>query len=119
MSEVHGGEFCSIEAALQLLQTDPNDICGTLVVLPIINVQRFKKRSIYIMPEDGKNLNRAFPGQNEGTTSERLAAGPAEHVFPYVDAFLDVHGGDLTEEILPIMMFPHGSAPSRDLAVAS
>ena len=31
------------------------DINGTLVVLPIMNVQGFWKRSIYVMPEDGKN----------------------------------------------------------------
>src|SRR5919112_1876792 len=55
---VHGSEFCSIEAALRLLKLSPEEISGTLLVLPILNVQGFRKRSIYVVPEDGKNLNR-------------------------------------------------------------
>jgi predicted deacylase len=115
---VHGAEFCSIEAALRLSRTDPKDIKGTIVVLPILNVQGFKARSIAVMPEDGKNLNRAFPGRPDGTVSERLAAWLVQHVFPNVDAYLDLHGGDLTEEILPITIFPRGSDRSKDLATA-
>jgi predicted deacylase len=117
-SGVHGAEFCSIEAGLRLLQSDPKDFCGTLVVLPILNLQGFKARSIATMPEDGKNLNRAFPGRKEGTVSERLAAWLVEQVFPKVDAYVDLHGGDLTEEILPVAVFPCGSHPSRVLAEA-
>lgn len=115
---VHGAEFCSIEAALRLLQTDPGEIRGTIVVLPILNVEGFKARSIGVMPEDGKNLNRSFPGRADGTVSERLAAWLVENVYPNVDAYLDLHGGDLTEEILPIAIFPEGSKPSESLARA-
>src|SRR3954470_21905787 len=64
---VHGSEFCSIEAALRLLKLPPEEIRGTLLVLPILNVQGFRKRSIYVVPEDGKNLNRVFPGHVDGT----------------------------------------------------
>lgn len=115
---VHGAEFCSIEAALRLLKTDPGTIRGTIVVLPILNVEGFKARSVAIMPEDGKNLNRAFPGRADGTVSERLAAWLVENVYPKVDAYLDLHGGDLTEEILPIAIFSEGHTPSEDLARA-
>jgi len=115
---VHGAEFCSIEAALRLLSTDPSTIRGMIVVLPILNVEGFKARSVAIMPEDGKNLNRAFPGRADGTVSERLAAWLVENVYPNVDAYLDLHGGDLTEDILPIAIFPEGHAASEDLARA-
>ena len=70
---VHGSEFCSIEAALRVMRMDPERIKGTLLVLPILNVQGFRRRSIYVMPEDGRNLNRMFPGRHDGSTSERLA----------------------------------------------
>jgi hypothetical protein len=36
---VHGSEFCSIEAALRTMKTDPNSSRGTVLVLPILNVR--------------------------------------------------------------------------------
>lgn len=113
---VHGSEFCSIEAALRLLRLDPADLRGTLVVLPILNVAGFRGRSIYVMPQDGKNLNRVFPGRPDGTVSERLAHWLVTSVYPKADAYLDLHGGDLDESLVPFSLFPSGSAASRTLA---
>jgi len=115
---VHASEFCSIEAAVRLQQTRPEDIKGTLVILPILNVQGFRKRSIYIMPEDGKNLNRQFPGKPDGTLSERFAHWLTSAVFPLADCYLDLHGGDLDESLMPFTIYPRRSDASRDLAIA-
>lgn len=115
---VHASEFCSIEAAVRLQQTKPADIKGTLVILPILNMQGFRKRSIYIMPEDGKNLNRQFPGKADGTLSEKLAHWLTSAVFPHADCYLDLHGGDLDEALMPFTIYPRHSEPSRALAVA-
>ena len=115
---VHASEFCSIEAAVRLQQTKPDDLKGTLVILPILNVQGFKKRSIYVMPEDGKNLNRMFPGDPAGTLSQRLAHWLVTAVFPQADAYLDLHGGDLDESLLPFTIYPRHSEASKALAVA-
>ncbi|MBF9232446.1 succinylglutamate desuccinylase/aspartoacylase family protein [Microvirga alba] len=113
---VHGSEFCSIETAIRLLQMKPEQIKGTLVVLPILNVQGFRKRSIYVMPEDGKNLNRMFPGRPDGTTSERLANWLVSSVYPNADAYLDLHGGDLDESLTPFTLFPSNCEKSKALA---
>ncbi len=113
---VHGSEYCSIEAATRLLQTEPEQIKGTLLVLPILNVQGFRKRSIYVMPEDGKNLNRMFPGREDGSVSERLAHWLVTSVYPQVDAYLDLHGGDLDESLAPFTLYPKDCAKSRELA---
>lgn len=115
---VHGSEFCSVEAAIRLLQMQPEQIKGTLVVLPILNVQGFRRRSIYVMPEDGKNLNRMFPGKPDGTTSERLADWLVTSVYPQADAYLDLHGGDLDESLAPFTIFPSGCEKSKALATA-
>ncbi|HEY8564578.1 MAG TPA: M14 family metallopeptidase [Beijerinckiaceae bacterium] len=115
---VHGSEYCSIETALRLMRTKPEEIRGTLVVLPILNVQGFRRRSIYVMPEDGKNLNRIFPGDPEGTTSQRLAHWLVTTVYPQADAYLDLHGGDLDEALAPFTIFPNGCERSKDLARA-
>lgn len=115
---VHGSEFCSIEAALRLLKLPPEEIRGTLLVLPILNVQGFRKRSIYVVPEDGKNLNRVFPGHVDGTASERLAAWLVGSVFPLANAYLDLHGGDLNEELMPFSIITRGDERAEAIARA-
>ncbi|MCW4116463.1 succinylglutamate desuccinylase/aspartoacylase family protein [Aurantimonas sp. MSK8Z-1] len=113
---VHGSEFCSIEAALRLMRTSPDAIRGSLVVLPTLNVEAFFKRAIYVMPQDGKNLNRQFPGRADGTLSERLAHWLTGEVFPQADAYIDMHGGDLDESLAPFTIFPHNCERSRRMA---
>ena len=115
---VHGSEYCSIEVAVRLMRTPPEQIKGTLLVLPILNVQGFRRRSIYVMPEDGKNLNRMFPGNPAGTTSERLAHWLVTNVYPLADAYADLHGGDLDEALAPFTIFPRNCEKSKALAVA-
>ena len=71
---IHGTEYASIEAALRLGRTlDPEEISGRVMILPIVNIPAFKKRTIYVGPHDQKNLNRVFPGRADGTFSESLA----------------------------------------------
>jgi len=115
---VHGSEFCSIEAALRLLKLSPEEISGTLLVLPIVNVEGFRKRSIYVVPADGQNLNRVFPGRADGSASERLAAWLVNSAFPVADAYLDLHGGDLNEELMPFSIFTHGDQQAQAIARA-
>jgi predicted deacylase len=115
---VHGSEYCSIEAAVRVLKMSPEKIKGTILVLPILNLQGFRKRSIYVMPEDGKNLNRMFPGKPDGTVSERLAHWLVTSVYPLADAYLDLHGGDLDEALAPFTIFPNGCEKSKALATA-
>ncbi len=115
---VHGSEYCSIEAAVRVLKMNPERIKGTILVLPILNLQGFRKRSIYVMPEDGKNLNRMFPGKPDGTVSERLAHWLVTSVYPLADAYLDLHGGDLDESLAPFTIFPNGCEKSKALASA-
>jgi hypothetical protein len=115
---VHGSEFCSIEAAQRLLTLSPEEIHGTLLVLPILNMEGFRRRSIYVVPADGKNLNRVFPGRPDGSESERLASWLVDQVFPLADAYLDLHGGDLNEELMPFSIFGRGDARAEALARA-
>lgn len=113
---IHGCEYCSIEAALRLLATDPAQLSGTLLVLPIVSLASFWKRSIYLMPQDGKNLNRMFPGRSDGSASERLAHWLVAEAFSKADAYVDLHGGDLNEALVPFSLYREGDAKSEELA---
>jgi uncharacterized protein len=114
---VHGSEFCSIEAAQRLLAMTPDDIAGTLLVLPIVNLEAFRKRSIYIVPADGKNLNRVFPGRADGSASERLAHWLVANAYGQADAYVDLHGGDLNEALVPFVIYPDGDERAKEMAL--
>lgn len=103
---IHGAEYASIEAALRLAQTiDPAALHGRLMVLPVVSMNAYKARSIYIVPMDGKNLNRQFPGDAEGTASEQLAHWLTFNVIKQADYYIDLHGGDMNEALVPFTVF--------------
>ncbi len=103
---VHAAEYASIAAALDLGRTaDPAALRGRLIVIPVMNLPSFTARSIYVCPLDGKNLNRVFPGNPEGTPSEQIAAWVFQHAISRADYYVDLHGGDLIEALVPFTIF--------------
>ncbi|MCJ7700978.1 MAG: succinylglutamate desuccinylase/aspartoacylase family protein, partial [Anaerolineales bacterium] len=104
---VHAAEYASIAAALELGQTlNPKEIKGQVIVVPVINQAGFPVRSIYVNPMDGVNLNRVFPGKADGGISEQIAAWVFENVMKQGDYYIDLHGGDLVEALVPFTIFP-------------
>jgi len=111
---IHGTEYASIEAALRLGRTlDPNKICGKIIILPIVNMPSFRERTIYIGPYDRKNLNRVFPGKQKGSSSEVLAFHVFHEVISKADYYIDLHGGDMIEALVPFSIY----APSPNSKV--
>lgn len=108
---VHAAEYASIAAALDLGRTlDPGALSGRVIVVPVMNAAGFGVRSIYISPLDGKNLNRVFPGNPSGTGSEQVAHWMFEQVMRQADYYIDLHGGDLIEALVPFtIMFRSGN----------
>ena len=103
---VHAAEYASIAAALDLGRSlDPNTLRGRVIVVPVMNMPAFTARSIYVCPLDGKNLNRVFPGDAHGTASEQIAAWVFRHVIAQADYYVDLHGGDLIEALVPFTIF--------------
>ncbi|HEX7022063.1 MAG TPA: succinylglutamate desuccinylase/aspartoacylase family protein [Trueperaceae bacterium] len=115
---IHGAEYASIAAAQHLARTPADRLRGTLIVAPIINTSAYFARSIYVTPLDGKNLNRVFPGNPEGSASERLAHWLVETLLRHADAYLDLHGGDLIEALTPFAIHSADDPDARALANA-
>lgn len=120
---VHGYEYPPILAAQQLIQQiDPQTLSGTVILVQIANIGSFLGRSPYLNALDGKNLNRAFPGNSEGTITERIAAYISEEVIKKCDYFLDIHGGDAPEDLMPYAayyqhdQFPEISEKGKSMA---
>jgi predicted deacylase len=103
---VHAAEYASIAAALELGRSlDPNGLRGRVIVVPVMNMPGFVARSIYVCPLDGKNPNRVFPGDAGGTGSEQIADWVFRNVISQADYYVDLHGGDLIEALVPFTIF--------------
>lgn len=97
---IHGSEYPAIDAVVRLCrEIDPTHLRGRVIALPLINTPAFWGRTAFCCPLDGKNLNRVFPGDPSGSFSEVLAHHLMSFVFAGVDALVDLHGGDLVEEL--------------------
>jgi len=99
---VHAAEYASIAAALELGRSlEPKNLRGRVIVVPVLDMPAFTARSIYICPLDGKNPNRVFPGNPSGTASEQIADWVFRNVISQADYYVDLHGGDLIEALVP------------------
>ena len=98
---VHGYEYPPIMAAQKLIKSiNPQRLNGVVMLVQIANLEGFRKRAPYINPLDGKNLNRAFPGNKEGTITGKIAHYITENVIAKSDFFLDMHSGDAPEDLM-------------------
>lgn len=95
---VHGYEFSPILAAQRLAdEVDPAELSGTLIIVRVAHISAYENRSPYVNPYDRKNLNRSFPGDPNGTQTERIAWALSSRIIPEADFVLDVHSGDGAE----------------------
>jgi uncharacterized protein len=112
---VHAAEYASIAAALELGQNlNPARLHGQVIVAPLINTPGFKTRSVYVNPLDNINLNRVFPGNTQGGLSEQVAAWVTENIFKKGDFYVDLHGGDLVEALMPFSIIHRSGNPEVD-----
>jgi predicted deacylase len=103
---IHAAEYPGIAAAIQTGRTlDPQSVRGTVIIISPVNTPGFYERAMYTNPRDGKNINRVFPGRADGTPSERLAHFLVEELFTGTDAYLDLHGGDMIESLIPFSVY--------------
>ena len=79
------------------------------ILLPLVNPKGFFAGVKQLNPADGKNLNREFPGEEDGTETQRMAWVIEKLLYPEADFLLDLHGGDWNEELAPLVFFPCGA----------
>jgi len=123
---IHGYEYPPIMAMQEILkELDPQKIKGTIIIVPIANVESFQKRTLFINPLDQKNLNNAFPGSPDGTPTDQIAAVITREIISNSTIFLDIHGGDANEDLLPFVCYynrkdaPENTKFAHELSVQS
>lgn len=103
---IHSAEYVGIQAAIELSnELSPSELSGTVVILPIVNRSGFENRTMSMVYEDGKNLNRVFPGDSSGSTADRLAHVIFESFIRHADAYIDLHSGDGYESLVPYVYY--------------
>ncbi|MDS0526883.1 M14 family metallopeptidase [Clostridium sp. SHJSY1] len=104
---IHGCEYLGIEVVNKLAKKiDPKKISGKIILVHVANISGFYSRVPAIVPEDGENLNRVFPGDMNGSVSEKIAYTLTNEFQKKVDFYIDLHGGDLNEIVMPYVYYP-------------
>jgi uncharacterized protein len=118
---VHGCEYASM-AGLRKWANGlvGRELRGRVRAVPVLNLPSFRARTPFVVPDDGKNLNRCFPGNPSGTLADRLAYDTFTKVIEGSDALIDMHTGDMVEALQPFALYDAGSVEerARDMATA-
>jgi uncharacterized protein len=121
LAGVHGAEYPGMQAVRRFIDSvDRTQLSGTITAVPVVSVTMFWERSAFVTPADGKNPNRNFPGNPDGSFTEIFTHKIFSTFIEGADALLDLHGGDLPEALEPVSIYYGGTAggAARDLAKA-
>jgi predicted deacylase len=116
---MHGGEYTSMAAVRRFVtELDPDRLRGSVTAVPIVNQPAFWARSAFVVPADGKNLNRCFPGDPGGSYSEALAHEVLTAFIRPADYLVDLHAGDIFEALEPFCLFDESPVEDRARGLA-
>ena len=97
---VHGDELNGIEIVRRVLHDlEPAALSGTVVGVPIVNIQAFQRGSRYL--PDRRDLNRHFPGSPDGSAASRIAHSLFSNIVRHCSALVDLHTGSFERINLP------------------
>lgn len=90
---MHGEETNGIEIIRKIITRDEikHLNCGSVIAIPVINSVSFLFGSRDL--PDGRDLNRCFPGNRNGSFGSRIAYDLMKHIVPLVDFGVDFHTG--------------------------
>ncbi|MEM1433415.1 MAG: succinylglutamate desuccinylase/aspartoacylase family protein [Pseudomonadota bacterium] len=97
---VHGDELNGIETVRRIMyDLNPEALTGTVIGVPIVNLQGFQRHSRYL--PDRRDLNRYFPGNPRGSSASRIAHAFFNQVLRHCDGVVDLHTGSFHRTNLP------------------
>ena len=99
---VHGDEINGVEIIRRLINSEKDEldnISGTLIAVPVVNVYGFISQSRYL--PDRRDLNRFFPGSEKGTMAARLAHVFIQEIASKCTHGIDLHTAAINRENLP------------------
>jgi uncharacterized protein len=114
---VHGDEIQGVEIVRQLLKKiSAKTLSGTLLAVPIVNSFGFLNHSRYL--PDRRDLNRSFPGSDQGSLAAQLADLFFREVVLRSQYGVDLHTAALHRTNLPQVRIAPGDDGLKKLAMA-
>jgi uncharacterized protein len=92
----------------------PAEVSGTVIIVPLINIQSFAQKVPHVNPVDRKSMNRFYPGKIDGTQTERASYVITKEVVEKCDHLIDLHGGDLDESLRPYSYWTKSGKEKQD-----
>ncbi|MBT1444720.1 succinylglutamate desuccinylase/aspartoacylase family protein [Shewanella sp. JM162201] len=100
LAAIHGDELNGIEVCRRLKsRINPKALCGTVLMVPVVNVFGFIQKSRYL--PDRRDLNRCFPGSDKGALASRLAHLVSRELVSRATHIVDLHTGAIHRDNLP------------------
>jgi predicted deacylase len=97
---LHGDELNGIEVVRRVMyDLQPDKLSGTVIGVPIVNLQGFRRASRYL--PDRRDLNRYFPGRPTGSSAARIAHSFFNDVIVHCQYLVDLHTGSFRRANLP------------------
>jgi len=101
MAGNHGDEYEGQIALADLVRTlEPGQIRGRVIICPAINLPAAMDGA-RVSPLDGGNLNRAFPGDPDGSPTFAIAHYVNTRLYPIADYIHDLHSGGSSLQYVP------------------
>ena len=112
---VHGDEVLGVEIIRRVLRHNAlRKLAGTLLAVPIVNAYGFINHNRYL--PDRRDLNRSFPGSDQGSLASLLADIFMREIVQRSDIGIDLHTAALHRTNLPQIRISPGRPRLRDLA---
>jgi len=116
-SAIHGDEINGTGTIRELINHPGFTLKkGTLILLPVVNIIGFERHSRY-MP-DRRDLNRAFPGSENGSLTSRLANLVYTEIISRCDYGIDLHTAAVRRTNFPNVRANMENRDCRKMAMA-
>jgi len=117
MAGLHGDEINGIETIRRMIFDQTIKLKrGTVIAIPIVNVYGFLQTSRDL--PDGKDLNRCFPGNQNGSLASRVAWFIMHEILPQIDYGIDFHTGAVNRTNFPQIRCKTENIVNMELATA-
>ena len=108
---VHGDEINGVEIIRRIItQIKPEDLSGTLICIPVVNIFGFYNSS-RLLP-DRRDLNLHFPGSKEGSSASRIAHKIFNEVIKKCRYGIDIHSEHTLDGAVPYVV---GNTENREI----
>ena len=79
-----------------------------------MNVASFEQMTVHTNPVDRLGMNAQYPGDPRGTQTQRALSLIADQVVKRAAVIVDLHGGDLDEDLVPYSYWVRGGNATAD-----